>query len=173
MVRKVQLRQQILVANGKTFSVFQNGGRRHLRFVKLQIKFLTVGTVQRSNCVHNEDFASRHVQKLDHVVPDRSFSYSPCRHPHHRVSHGVPQGSVLGPLLYMVYVAPIGRLIHNLGITYHQYADDTQIYTKLEVPVTVSLAALQQCVSALHAWFSQNSLLLNSDKSEVALQAAL
>jgi len=41
------------------------------------------------------------------------------------------------------------------------------IYTKLEAPVTASLAALQQCVSALHAWFSQNSLLLNSDKSGV------
>ena len=66
-----------------------------------------------------------------------------------------------------MYVALIGRLIHNFGVTYHQYADDTQVYTKLEVPATSSLASLQQCVTALHAWFSQNALLLNTDKSKV------
>ena len=43
----------------------------------------------------------------------------------------------------------------------------TLIYTKLEVPATSSLASLQQCVATLHAWFSQNALLLNTDKSEV------
>jgi len=37
--------------------------------------------------------------------------------------------------------APILRLIHNLGVNYHQYADDTQLYTKLDVPVTASLAS--------------------------------
>ena len=64
-------------------------------------------------------------------------------------------------------IALIGRLIHNLGVNYHQYADDTQLYTKLEVPVSASLATLQQCVTALHVWFSRNGLLLNPDKSEV------
>lgn len=53
-----------------------------------------------------------------------------------------------------VHVAPIRKLLHKLGVTYHQYADDTQLYTKLEVPVTACLATLQQCVTALHAWFS-------------------
>ena len=64
------------------------------------------------------------------------------------VTDGVPRGSVLGPLLYTVHVAPLSRLIQNMGVSYHQYnADDTQVYSKLEVPVTSSLATLQQCVS--------------------------
>jgi len=55
-----------------------------------------------------------------------------------------------------------------MGISYHQYnADDTQVYSKLEVPVTSSLATLQQCVSVLQERFSQNALLLNSNKSAV------
>ena len=76
------------------------------------------------------------------------------------VTDGVPRGSVLGPLLYTVHVAPLSRLIQNMGVSYHQYnADDTQVYSKLEVPVTSSLATLQQCVSVLQERFSQLSLI--------------
>ena len=52
-----------------------------------------------------------------------------------------------------MYVAPIGRLIHKLGINYYQYTDDTQLYTKLEVPVTTFWPLFSR-VAALHAWFS-------------------
>ena len=44
---------------------------------------------------------------------------------------GVPHGSVRGPILFTAYVSPIGRLIELCGVSYHKYADDTQLNTAL------------------------------------------
>ena len=37
---------------------------------------------------------------------------------------GMPQGSVLGLILYLMYVSPVGCIMHRHGVSYHMYADD-------------------------------------------------
>jgi len=83
---------------------------------------------------------------------------------------GVPQGSVLGPLLFTIYVSPIASLLSQLGVNQHQYADDTQLHIAIS-PSTSSneLHKLESALNTLSYWFSQNWLALNPEKSDAIL----
>ena len=82
---------------------------------------------------------------------------------------GVPQGSVLGPLLFTAYMSPISRIIERYGIRQHHYADDTTLYADVTDARDLPPPALTQCCEHLTAWCYANGMQINPDKSEVIL----
>src|SRR5208282_5418787 len=80
---------------------------------------------------------------------------------------GVPQGSVLGPLLFVLYAADVMQIAHSHGVKIHAYADDLQTYVSCSaVNQKAAVTQILACVDDIGNWMSSNRLKLNADKTE-------
>ena len=121
--------------------------RKYFNFTETALKWFSSYLLGRSQRVSTADATS----------PPRCLEY------------GIPQGSILGPLLFTLYMAPLQDVIRSHSLDSMFYADDTQIYIVIDDPKQSvdSVGVLKGCINDVFAWNSKNMLKCDPGKTEI------
>ena len=95
------------------------------------------------------------------------------RSDNHKLCCGVPQSSVLGPILYSMYTAPLADVISKHGMNYRFYADDSQTFLSFKPndpgEPMLSKARVEACIQNINQWMIVNRLILNHEKFKLLI----
>ena len=110
---------------------------------------------------------------LTTYLKDRTFSVciQGCHGKKTVLLFGVPQGSLLGPLLFILYSKEIENIALKYGLSVKLYADDSQIYIELErtSDLQAEKEKVESCLKEIQVWMSTNFMKLNSSKTKLII----
>ena len=74
------------------------------------------------------------------------------------LSCGVPQGLVPDPILFTIYLLPLGDIIRKHGLKFHMYADDCQLYTSFSMSTNEAVSSMHMAINDIRASYAANML---------------
>ena len=81
---------------------------------------------------------------------------------------GIPQGSLLGPIIFILYTKDTATIAEKYGLSIHIYADDTQLYIGFKPNDTSNVSVIggtiQDCLNEIKCWMTDNFLKMNPGK---------
>lgn len=86
------------------------------------------------------------------------------------LNHGIPQGSCLGPVLFVIYASRIFDIVEKHFPGIHCYADDTQLYLSFSpnnsADQDIAVTTMEKCIADIRNWMLNDKLKLNDEKTE-------
>ena len=155
------------------FLSLNKGNISVLALLNFSSAFDTIDHPIPMHCLHTDiGFTDSVLQWFSSYLTDRTHYVSLSNHisaitPVHS---GVPQGSVLGPILFTMYIKHLSVIIDSHSIIHQSFADDLQL--QMSAPpdgMSELLHSMQSCIGDVQAWTTTNMLKLNDNKTELML----